>query len=145
MVSPQKLAIYVIPILARLVETAHEQGMYVIKHSDGNIMPLVEMLLGSGINGLHPIDPNGGMSLGHMKKEYGRRVCLVGNVDCSYTLSWGTVEEVREEVKKCIREAATGGGYICTSSNSIRSSVKPENYIAMVEAIHEYGRYPIKL
>jgi uroporphyrinogen decarboxylase len=144
MVSPQKLANHVIPTLKKLVETAHRHGIYVIKHSDGNIMPLVEMILSTGINGLHPIDPNGGMNLLHMKKEFGHRVCLLGNVDCSYTLSWGTVQEVRAEVKKCIRDAAAGGGYICTSSNSIHSAVKPENYIAMVEAIREYGQYPIQ-
>lgn len=143
MVSPARYEAHVIPVLKRLVTAAHEAGMLVIKHSDGNIMPLGEMMLSTGINGLHPIDPNGGMSLSTMKKEYGKRVCLLGNVDCSYTLSWGTVEEVRQEVKRCIHDAAPGGGYICTSSNSIHSSVKPENYITMVAAIREYGRYPI--
>ncbi len=145
MVSPAKFATHVIPVLQRLVSEAHARGMLVVKHSDGNIMPLVEMMLGTGIDGLHPIDPNAGMSLAYMKKEYGARVCLLGNVDCSYTLSWGTVEEVREETQRCIRDAAPGGGYICTSSNSIHSSVKPENYIAMVETIRECGRYPIRL
>lgn len=145
MVSPRNFALHVIPVLKTLVGEAHKHGLYVIKHTDGNIMLLVDMLLDTGINGIHPIDPNARMDLALMKKEYGKRVCLLGNVDCSYTLSWGTVEEVIAETKRCIQIAAPGGGYICTSSNSIHSSVKPENYIAMVQTIREYGRYPISL
>lgn len=80
-----------------------------------------------------------------MKAKYGDRLCLVGNVNCGATLSWGTIEEVRQEVKDCIRKAGLGGAYICTSSNSIHSGVKPENYVAMVEAIREFGKYPLDL
>ncbi len=97
------------------------------------------------IDGIHPIDPMAGMNLGEAKAKYGNRICLMGNVNCGSTLSWGTIEEVRQEVKDCIRKAGYGGGYICASSNSIHSGVKPENYVAMVKAIREYGRYPLKL
>ena len=47
--------------------------------------------------------------------------------------------------KEAIRKAGRGGGYICTSSNSIHSGVKPENYAAMVAAIREFGEYPLDL
>ena len=77
--------------------------------------------------------------------KYGDRICLIGNIDCGATLSWGTEEEVRQEVKECIKKAGAGGGLICASSNSIHSGVKPENYLAMVKAIREYGRYPLSL
>jgi uroporphyrinogen decarboxylase len=49
------------------------------------------------------------------------------------------------EVKKCIQVAGPGGGYVCSSSNSIHSGVKPELYTAMVDAIHEYGSYPLDM
>jgi len=52
---------------------------------------------------------------------------------------------VREDVKRCMRQAARGGGYICMSSNSIHSAVKPENYVEMVKAIRDYGQYPISI
>ena len=48
-------------------------------------------------------------------------------------------------LKKCIRQAGKGGGYICTTSNTVHGAVKPENYVAMVEAIREYGQYPLAL
>ena len=145
MLSNEHFAKHVIPVLKALVDEAKNRGAYVLKHTDGNIMPIIDMILDTGIHGLHPIDPNAGMDLGEIKKKYGHRICLVGNVDCAYTLTWGTIEEVREDVKRCIRQAARGGGYICMSSNSIHSAVKPENYVEMVKAVHDYGKYPISI
>ncbi len=145
MLSNEHFAKHVIPVLKALVDEAKNRGAYVLKHTDGNIMPIIDMIINTGIHALHPIDPNAGMDLGEVKKKYGHRVCLVGNVDCAYTLTWGTLEEVREDVKRCIRQAARGGGYICMSSNSIHSAVKTENYVEMVKAIRDYGKYPISI
>ena len=145
MLSNEHFAKHVIPVLKSLIDAAKSQGTYALKHTDGNIMPIIDMILHTGIHGLHPIDPNAGMDLGEVKEKYGHRVCLMGNVDCAYTLTWGTLEEVREDVKRCIRQAARGGGYICMSSNSIHSAVKPENYVEMVKAIRDYGKYPISI
>ncbi len=145
MLSNEHFARHVMPVLKALVDEAKSQGAYVLKHTDGNIMPIIDMILDTGIHALHPIDPNAGMDLGEIKEKYGHRVCLVGNVDCAYTLTWGTLEEVREDVKRCIKQAARGGGYICMSSNTIHSAVKPENYVEMVKTIHQYGKYPISI
>jgi uroporphyrinogen decarboxylase len=46
-------------------------------------------------------------------------------------------------VKETIAKASPGGGHILASSNSIHPAVKPENYLAMVEAARKYGNYPI--
>ncbi|MCU0575713.1 MAG: uroporphyrinogen decarboxylase family protein, partial [Desulfobacterota bacterium] len=61
---------------------------------------------------------------------------------CSYLLVFGSQEEVKQVVKETMRQAAPGGGYIISSSNSIHPGCKPENYLAMVEAARTYGRYP---
>lgn len=143
MVSPADTEKYLIPPLKKMVELGHAHGLPVLKHSDGNIMPIFDIMLDTGIDGIHPIDPMAGLDLGEIKQKYGHRVTLCGNVSCAYTLCEGTIEEVRNEVKECIAKAGPGGGYVCTSSNSIHSGVKPENYKAMVEAIHEFGVYPL--
>ena len=143
MLSREHFVRHVIPVLKELVDEARDLGVYVMKHTDGNIWPILDLIVDTGINGLHPIDPNAGMDLGEVKEKYGHRVCLMGNVDCAHVLTWGTLAEVREDVKRCVRQAAKGGGYICMSSNSIHPAVKPENYAEMVRAIREYGRYPI--
>jgi uroporphyrinogen decarboxylase len=144
-VSPKHTARFLTPALKKQVELCHSMDIPVIKHTDGNIWPIFDLILETGIDAIHPIDPMSGMDLGEVKEKYGERVCLCGNVNCGPTLSWGSVEEVRQEVKECIRKAGTGGGYICTSSNSVHSGVKPENYVAMVEAIREFGNYPLQL
>jgi uroporphyrinogen decarboxylase len=85
-----------------------------------------------------------GMDIGEAKQLFGDRVCLCGNVSCAYSLVSGTEEEVREETKEVIRKAGKCGGLICMSSNSIHSGVKPQNYLAMLKTIREYGKYPLE-
>ena len=76
-----------------------------------------------------------------MIKKYGKTIALKGNVDCAQTLTFGTRKDVIEETKKCIGIGAPGGGYILSSSNSIHSFVKPENFAAMLETHKIYGNY----
>jgi uroporphyrinogen decarboxylase len=126
-----------------MVDAIHEEGGKVVKHSDGNLWPILDMIVDTGIDGLNPMEPVAGMDIGQVKRKYGNRVCLVGNIDCSRLLSEGSVEEVEAAVRECIRKASPGGGHIISSSNSIHSSVKAENYLTMITATRKYGKYPI--
>ena len=76
-----------------------------------------------------------------MKRLYGDRLCLVGNIDLHYTLTQGTPEEVDAEVKQRIEVVGKGGGYMISSANSITSYCKVENVRAMIAAIRKYGAY----
>ena len=143
--SPGHFRTLFYPGLCRVGAGFRELGLPFIKHCDGNIRPIIDMMVDAGIRCLDPIDPQGGMDLGEVKAKYGRRVALKGNVDCARVLAFGTVEEVAAETKTALRQGAPGGGYILSSSNSIHSSVKPENYAAMLETLGRYGRYPILL
>jgi uroporphyrinogen decarboxylase len=81
------------------------------------------------------------MELGRVKQMIGDRICLVGNIDCAHLLPHGTVEEVREAVRTAIADAAAGGGYMLSSSNSIHSTCNAANFVAMIRAAHEFGTY----
>jgi uroporphyrinogen decarboxylase len=81
------------------------------------------------------------MDIGLVKQQYGDRIAIVGNIDCGYLLSQAPVEAVRRVTRQTIEIAAPGGGYMLSSSNSIHSSVRPENFMAMVETLREYGAY----
>jgi uroporphyrinogen decarboxylase len=81
------------------------------------------------------------MDIGLVKQRYGDRIALVGNIDCGYLLSQAPVDEVRRVTRETIEVAAPGGGYLLSSSNSIHSSVRPENLLAMVETLRECGGY----
>ena len=143
--SPKAFREFFYPGLKRVIAGFHEAGLPVIKHTDGNIRPLLDMILDSGIDCLDPIDPIAGMDIAWMKEHYGGRIALKGNVDCAHTLTFGTEQQVVEETRQVIRKAAAGGGLILSSSNSIHSSVKPGNYLALWNAIRMYGQYPISL
>lgn len=134
-----------LPHYRRLVQAIHEVGLYHWKHSDGNMYPLLDSIVAAGSDGVDPIDPLGGMELSVVKARYGDRVAIKGNVDQTELLMYGPPEKVVEEVKACIRDAGAGGGYVCSSSNSIHSGVDPELYRVMVETIHHYGRYPLDM
>ncbi len=133
------------PYYKKVMKGYHDLGLKVIKHSDGNIMSLLDMIMDSDIDCIDPIEPVDGMSLEFMKNKYGKNMAIKGNVDCAHTLTFGSVDDVIAETKECLRVGAPGGRYICSSSNSIHSKVKPENYKAMVETIQEFGKYPIML
>jgi uroporphyrinogen decarboxylase len=108
------------------------------------IWPLMDMIVDSGIDCLDPIDPVAGMDLAEVKQKFGRRIALKGNVDCSHLMTLGTPEQVAAATRDALRIGAPGGGFILSSSNSIHSSVKPENYMAMLRTLKEFGTYPIR-
>jgi len=141
--SPRWLRRVFLPTLALLVEPLREAGVKVIFHSDGYLMPILDDLLEVGIAGLNPIEPLAGMDIGYLKRRYGGRLILVGNVDCSRTLPLGTVEDVRRAVRECVLAASRGGGHFIGSSSEITPAVPLENVLAFFEACREFGRYPI--
>jgi len=145
LMSPRHFEEFVLPGLTRMVRHLKERDAYVIKHTDGNIWPILDMIVSSGIDAINPLEPVAGMDIGEVKKKYGDRVCVVGNIDCGDLLCRRSPEEVDEAVRRCIAEASPGGGHIISSSNTIHSGVKTENYLAMVKAARKYGRYPISV
>jgi len=137
MFSPKMFRELFLPRMKKVAENIKIPWIY---HSDGNLMPILDDLLTLGMNGLANIEPNA-MDINELKKKYGRRVCLVGNIDLHYTLTQGTPEETEAEVKKRIQEVGKGGGYILASSNSLTGYCKPENVLAMHRALLKYGNY----
>jgi uroporphyrinogen decarboxylase len=140
-ISPRQFRDIFYPELKRVATGFKELGLLIIKHTDGDIMPILDMIIDSGFNCLDPIDPIAGMDLRKIKADYGSRICLKGNVDCSTTLSFKSEEEVIEETKACLEAAMAGGGYILSSSNSIHSAVRPQNYLAMLDTLRRFGKY----
>lgn len=141
LMSPKLFREFILPRLARMVAVVKEEGAFCVKHSDGNIYPILDMIVSTGIDGLNPIEPVAGMDLATVKRLVGDKVCLLGNIDCGHLLSHGTPEQVEQAVIQAIHDAGEGGGFIITSSNSIHSSVNPANYVAMIQSARRYGAY----
>lgn len=138
--SPALFEEFIYPYLKWQTERLKEEGAIVIKHTDGNILPIMDMLVDAGPHVLHSIDPVAGMDIQQIMNEYGDRICIMGNTDTT-VLQHGT----REQIQKCAINALQAGmkhqgGYIFSSCNSIFEGIPLENYLAMLE-VREFTGY----
>ena len=115
-------------------------------HCCGSISMLIDDFMDVGVDILNPIQVSAvNMNCPNLKKEFGDRLSFWGAIDTQQILPCGSPEEVKEEVRGRIRELGLGGGFIPSAVNSIQHDVPPQNIVAMVEAIKEYGEYPLKV
>jgi uroporphyrinogen decarboxylase len=142
MVKPDFLRQEVFPWHQRIGELVRGKGLPYLYHGDGCYLPVIEDLIECGYHAIHPCEP-ASMDIEWLKRKYGGRLCLCGNINLDSTLTRGTPADVEEEVKLRIRALAPGGGYCCGSSNSVTEYVPLENYRVMLAAIKQYGTYPI--
>lgn len=130
--SPDWLRRYEIPRLKALVNAWHAHDTICLFHSDGNLMPILDDLVSTGIDGLNPLETLAGMSIHEVRARYGDRLFLTGGIDVSQLMEHGTPEEVRARCQEAIAEA-DGMGYFLGSTTEILPSLPPENAIAMLE------------
>ncbi|RLB40630.1 MAG: hypothetical protein DRH12_09775 [Deltaproteobacteria bacterium] len=143
MISPQAFRDHVFPWYREMAKRCHDNDLLFFMHSDGNLMPLMEDIIDIGVDVLQPIDPTC-MDIVEVKRKYGDRLCLVGNVS-NELLRSGSAADIEERVKYLIENVAPGGGYCVGSGNSVPDWAKFENYMAMRDATFKYGKYPIQL
>ena len=139
--SPSQFGEFVTPFLARLIQGYRDQGFYAIKHTDGNIMPILDQLVQAHPHALHSIDPQAGVDIAEVKRLYGDQVCLIGNVNCG-KLDTGTDEEVLADARYALQHGMPGGGYIFSTSNCIYTGMSLARYDLMLDVWRKYGNYP---
>jgi uroporphyrinogen decarboxylase len=93
----------------------------------------MDLIAETKIKSIHPLQRTAGMDLRKIKVEYGERFCIIGNIDSSGTLPFGTPEEVRAEVKQAIADGSSNGGYILASDHSLHDGIPIENIQAMFD------------
>jgi len=103
MINPKYHRELIIPAYKQAVQILKKAGKYVCFHSDGFTEPYFEGLIEAGFSGVESLEPMAGMNLKHLKEVYGDKLCLIGNIDASQLLPYGTKDEVVNAVKKCIR------------------------------------------
>jgi uroporphyrinogen decarboxylase len=138
--SPDQFSEFVTPFLVKLVRGYRDLGFYTIKHTDGNIMPIVGQLVDARPHALHSLDPQAGVDMAVMKKRFGGRVCLIGNVNCG-KLDTGTDAEVVESARYALRNGMPGGGYIFSTSNCIYTGMRLSRYELMLDIWRREGNY----
>jgi len=138
--SPAKFSEFVTPYLTRLIQGYRQMGAYVIKHTDGDIMPILDQLVSANPHGLHSLDPMAGVDIAEVKRLYGDRIALVGNVNCAL-LQTGTRDEILESCRYALESGRPGGGYIYSTSNVIYKGMPKENYELMLDYYRQHCAY----
>jgi uroporphyrinogen decarboxylase len=134
MFSPEQVRRFLLPRMKRMADLAHQAGAFVFHHNDGAIRKILPDMIDLGIDILNPIQWRcKGMDRAGLKRDFGRHVVFHGAMDNQYTLPFGTVDEVRQEVADNIRILGDGGGYILAPCHNIQSVSPPENIVAMYE------------
>lgn len=138
--SPSVFSELIAPYLQRAIKAYHDLGYYCIKHTDGNIMPIVDQMVQCGPDALHSLDPQGGVDLGEVKRLYGDKVALCGNVNCGL-LQTGSDAEVDADVRRALRQGMDGWGYVFCTSNCAYTGLSLERYERINRIWWEEGIY----
>ncbi len=140
MFSKKHIRRYLLPGMKRIIDLAHQAGAYVFHHNDGNCRAIIPDMIDLGINVLNPVQwRSKGMEREGLKMDFGDRLSFHGAVDNQYTLPFGTVEEVRQEVIDNLSILGAGGGYIIAPCHNIQPVSPVENVIAMYQSGYENG------
>ncbi len=125
--SPAMFEEFIQPYLAEIIAAIRADGAYAIKHTDGNIMPILDQLVECRPHALHSLDPMAGVDIREVKARVGNQVALCGNVHCAH-LQTGTDEEVLESCRYAMENGKPGGGYIFCTSNVPFRGMPVERY-----------------
>ena len=132
--NPEFYRQHILPKERAIVKTFSKP---LITHSDGNMTPLLDAWLELGQQAIHPIQPDV-MDINAVKAKYGGRVCLVGNISMADMINKQPADIIAQ-VRERIETIGRGGGYILSSSNSLTDNMKPENVLAIRDAIRQFG------
>ena len=141
--SPAMFEEFIQPYLYDICKAIRENGGYAIKHTDGNIMPILDQLVECRPHALHSLDPMAGVDIREVKQRVGDKVALCGNVHCAH-LQTGTDEQVLESCRYAMENGKPGGGYIFCTSNVPFRGMPAERYQMVLDfwkANRDYGLF----
>lgn len=139
-ISPKKFAEFVTPYLTEIVAAIHQLGVKAILHSDGDLRLILDQLVSTGLDGYQSIDPQGFMDIAEVKRQYGDRLVLMGNVQTSLLQE---VDDalIRKSVQYAMKHGKPGGRYIFSTSNCIFKGMPLESYHIMLDEYEKLAWY----
>jgi uroporphyrinogen decarboxylase len=128
-------------LFARIKQLAPEPKLFF--HSCGSVRPIIPDLIEIGVEILNPVHVRAaGMEPVALKRDFGDALAFWGGgVDTQGVLPVGTPQQVKDDVWRNVEALAPGGGYVFSPVHNIQADVPPENILAMLEALQEYGVY----
>lgn len=147
MVSPRMFRAFIKPYLKSLIETIKAAAdVKVLMHCDGAIVPILPDLIEIGVDIINPIQTvvSGLEDTFALKEKFGNRITFHGGLDVQQVVPNATPESLRREVARRLYDLGRGGGYILAPCHNISFDVPPANVLALFDAAHELGRYPLQ-
>jgi hypothetical protein len=143
LLGPDLFSRFMLPHLKGLIDLGHSYHLKVQLHCCGGFAPLIPMMIETGLDGLHAIQPDcRGMDLRDLKAEFGDKILFNGAIDSHNVLIDGTPETVRQKTREVLQIMMPGGGYVAGASHdTILEETPIENVIAMFDAVREFGDY----
>jgi len=144
LISPAVYKKINLPFLKEATAMCRRAGIISHQHTCGRSRWVVESAYReTDLDVMEPLEPppGGDVDLAEVKREFGNRLCLKGNINTYNTMRLGSVAEVEEAVKRAIDQAAEGGGFILSTGDQLPFDTPFENIEAMVRTAREYGAY----
>jgi uroporphyrinogen decarboxylase len=132
------------PGVQEITRRARERGVPSMLHSCGRQAQMVAWCAEeSDLSCINPLErpPMGDCGLANLKRRFGDRICLMGNLHTTDVMLRGSVEEVEVAARQAIDDAAGGGGFILSTGDQCGRDTPLENLFRMVKVARTYGRY----
>lgn len=140
LISPKSFERILLPVYSKMVAELKKCGAAkVCFHSDGNIEPLLDMLVDAGIDAINPLEPRAGMDIEKLMNKYGKKLAYIGGMCNSVVLPNGPKEKIRDQVARIIQLGRNGG--VIIGAHSIGPDIPVEHYLAYVDYVTELGQY----
>jgi len=139
-ISPQDLWDLDLQFMKELVRSIRRNDFPIVLHACGRVMEVIELLLEVGIDALHALQPAAGNDIFLVKRKYGNKLTLIGNLDLNELLPFGNPWDIDLAVRELVEEIGRGGGYILSSCNSLTAAIPLENALIAHLACEKYGR-----
>ncbi|MCL2834897.1 MAG: hypothetical protein FWD78_17135 [Treponema sp.] len=142
--NPELVKKYCIPTIKKICKMAKEAGVLTMVHSCGKTMAFLDMLVNETVlDCINPLEepPMGDVNLADVKKKYGSRISLMGNLQTFSLMLHGSASDVEKAAKKAIDDAGEGGGFLLSTGDQLGRDTPPENIFKLVEIAKTYGKY----
>ncbi|RPI84854.1 MAG: hypothetical protein EHM41_12300 [Chloroflexi bacterium] len=140
--SPSNFRKYDLPFIQKAAEICKRYGVFSHLHVCGRSSKVVEMVTEeTDVDIMEPLEepPGGDVDIAAIKKKYGHKLCLKGNINTFEFMLRATPEQVEEKAKRLIDDCAVGGGFVLSTGDQCGRDTPDLNLFKLVEVAKTYG------
>ena len=142
--SPKNFRKYDLPFIQKAAQICKRYGVFSHLHVCGRSRKVVEMICEeTDVDVMEPLEepPGGDVDIAEIKKRYGKKICLKGNINTFEFMLRATPEQVEAKAKRLIDDCAADGGFILSTGDQCGRDTPDANLFKLVEVARTYGQY----